>query len=193
MCDLAEPGGLLFQFNLNLGGAACCGFLLLAGAFAALILIIRQAARSNINRLSVNRPGTRPPLRFQQPRIVDDGFWLHDPRFLPGSVVRYRYRTGGQTRTGTHRIQPGPQGQFIYTGDQPEDIEILDVMPADAPTAGAVDDWDEPDEPTAPASSVPTALPADDGGDDSAPAGDSPPSDDASEPGSSGADFPAAY
>src|SRR5262249_10885872 len=128
------------------------------------------------------------PLHYQQPRIVEDGFWLHDPRILPGSMIRYRYQTGGQRRIGTHRINPGPKGQFIYTGDQPEDIEILDVMPAEITEDDAADEWGEPEAPASPPASIPSALPAgEDWPADSAPASDN------AEPGSSGGDFPAAY
>jgi hypothetical protein len=188
MCHLADAVGLPLAFEFQLGAAGCCIFVVMAGAVGALILIIRQVSRSNFDRLNTMRPGSRPPPRFQQPRIVEDGFWLHGPSIRPGSVVRYRYRTGGQMRTGTHRIDPGPKGQFVYTGVQPEDIEILDVMPAEVPTLDAVDDWDEPDAPAAPASTAPASAPADD---DFPP--DTAPASHGSEPGSSGADFPAAY
>jgi hypothetical protein len=188
MCNFADAGGLPFAFEFSLGTAGCCMFVVMAGAVGVLILIIRQVSRSNFDRLNMMRPGSRPPPRLQQPRIVEDGFWLHGPSIRPGSVVRYRYRTGGQMRTGTHRIDPGPKGQFVYTGVQPEDIEILDVMPAEVPTLDAVDDWDAPDTPAASASSTSASPRADDDFPPDAASGA-----DSAEQGSSGADFPAAY
>jgi hypothetical protein len=60
---------------------------------------------------------------------VADGFWLRSPGIRTGSKVRYRYRAGGATRTGEVLYEPGPEGIFIYTGEQPQDVEILDVRP----------------------------------------------------------------
>jgi hypothetical protein len=169
----------------RIAGLGCCALVFVVGAAAAIILIIRQTMG---NRLTAGRHQTRPPPRFQPPRAVADGFWLHDPHIAPGSLIRYRYWSGGQARTGTHRLQPGPTGQFIYTGDQPDDVEILEVMPAEVPTLEPVDDWDPPNRPGAPPSAARPEPPADD---------DFPPeaasATDAPGLSESGGDFPAAY
>jgi hypothetical protein len=67
--------------------------------------------------------------------VVNDGFWLDTARLAANTVIHYRYRSAGQTRTGSVSIQPGPQGQFIYTGDRPGEIEVLDVMPQESSDA----------------------------------------------------------
>jgi hypothetical protein len=169
----------------RIAGLGCCILVFVAGAAALIILIIRQTTGNKL----AGRPQTpQRPMRYQTPRVVDDGFWLHDPRIVPGSLIRYRYWSGGQARTGTHRVEPGPTGQFIYTGDQPDEVEILEVMPAEVPTLEPVDDWDSSDAPEAPPSSVPTASQVD----DDFPLEAAPPAN-APEPSESGGDFPAAY
>ncbi len=54
---------------------------------------------------------------------------MHGPTVPPGSTVRYRYRASGATRAGHVDYEPGPEGLFVYTGDRPEDVEILTVLP----------------------------------------------------------------
>jgi len=101
------------------------------GAIVMLVLILR-GQRSGGGSV----PG---PVGY---RVVDDGFWLPAARFSPGTSVRYRCRVGPHLRTGSFTVQHGPRGQFVYTGDRPEDIEILEVLPTEVPPD--TDTWDEP-------------------------------------------------
>jgi hypothetical protein len=157
----------------------------IGGAAVLIVLIVRQTMG---NRATAGRLQTRQPPRIRPTQVVADGFWLHDPRIIPGSRIRYRYWSGGRARTATHRVEPGPTGQFIYTGDQPDDVEILEVMPAEVPALEPVDDWDSPDTSGAPPSAArPEPVADDDFPQEPAPAADAP---DLSE---SGGDFPAAY
>jgi hypothetical protein len=64
-----------------------------------------------------------------------DGFWLELPGVAPGSQVRYRCRVGGEERSGSIDYEPGPQGQFVYTGGPPSAVEVIDIM---HPTAGTI-------------------------------------------------------
>jgi hypothetical protein len=123
------------------------GFLLVAfcmlsvfGGIVVVFIIIairRWSSMSQLQGLLEDRP-PRPPIR---PRIAADGFWLHSPGIRTGSNVRYRYRAGGTTRTGEVAYEPGPEGVFIYTGEQPDDIEILDIRPPQD-RGGASGDFD---------------------------------------------------
>jgi hypothetical protein len=169
----------------RIAGLGCCALVCVGGAAVMIILIVRQSMG---NRFTAGRLQTRQPPRFQRPRVVTDGFWLNDSRIVPGSLIRYRYWSGGRAQTGTHRVEPGPTGQFIYTGDQPDEVEILDVMPAEVPTLEPVDDWDSPDASGAPSSAARPEPPTDDDfPPEAAPTADAP---DRSE---SDGDFPAAY
>jgi hypothetical protein len=138
-----------------------CILSFIGGAVLILVLILKRAAKSS--RLPEDQAQRRPQLGGRTPprfntRVVHDGFWLHGPSIRYGSVVRYRYRAGGQWRTGTCPIEPGPQGQFIYTGVQPTDIIVDEVVPPT--TSGADFGSDEPaQQPSRPASEAPASEP----------------------------------
>jgi formylglycine-generating enzyme required for sulfatase activity len=136
------------------------------GVFLLVILVILKALGAR------PLPDREPPRRGPQPvrgapprlntRVVDDGFWLHGPFLHHGSIVHYRYRSGGQWRSGTSRFKPGPQGHFIYTGEHPTDIVIDEVVPPS--TSGGDFGGDEPaprpqtDAGEAPSSEPPTST-----------------------------------
>lgn len=59
-------------------------------------------------------------------RIADDGFTLVVPNAKTGQRVHYRYRAGGETKTGQATITGDPaDGVFVYTGDRPSAIVLL--------------------------------------------------------------------
>ncbi|HEY3965791.1 MAG TPA: SUMF1/EgtB/PvdO family nonheme iron enzyme [Planctomycetaceae bacterium] len=70
-----------------------------------------------------------PPRPRRASRIVDDGFWLEDPIYSPGSIVRYSCRVGHTPTSGEFTVGLGHQGHFVYTGGTPSDVQILDVSP----------------------------------------------------------------
>jgi hypothetical protein len=117
--------------------AAFCALSVFGGVVVVfIILAIRKWSRvSQLQRVLEDRP---PPPSVR-PRIVADGFWLRSPGIRTGSNVRYRYRTGGTTRTGEVAYEPGPEGIFIYTGEQPDDIEILEIRPPRDGSGGGMD------------------------------------------------------
>ena len=79
------------------------------------------------------RPVSRPVVHVER---VNDGFWLNLPAVPPGAQVHYRYLLQGQHRSGKMPYEPGPRGLFIYTGDRPQDVEVLEVInPDDIGTA----------------------------------------------------------
>ena len=76
------------------------------------------------------RPGSARTGPRRAPRIVADGFWLEDPAYAPGSLVRYSCKIDGTLTDGEFTVGPGHQGHFVYTGGTPSDIEIRDVVPS---------------------------------------------------------------
>ena len=84
-----------------------------------IILILRRVARN-----ASNMP--RRPVQIGI-RASPDGFWLSS--LEPGSVIYYQYWAGGVQRRGQIVFQPGNDGrQFVYTGMQPETVEIIRVV-----------------------------------------------------------------
>jgi formylglycine-generating enzyme required for sulfatase activity len=131
----------------ELGPGALCPLLFFGGFILIVIWNLRR--RVPLDRSPSRQPPRRPapPARGTRynTRVVHDGFWLEGSSLRHGSVVHYRYRTGGQWRTGTCPIQPGPQGHFIYTGEQPTDIVIEQVIPPESSGTGF--SWEEPGAP----------------------------------------------
>jgi hypothetical protein len=113
-----------------MGGAICLA-LTVAGILIAVVLAWRMLRAPVPRDLGI------------QPRSVEDGFWLDAPGLDSGSVVHYRCRVGGQTRTGSFTVEPGPRGQFIYTGARPSDIEILEVVSPPGIPIQREDRWTE--------------------------------------------------
>src|SRR5262249_12584153 len=102
--------------TVSLGPCSCLG---LAGAAVVFVVVLLRLAQR------VGAGGG--PAAF---RSVDDGFWLPPARYVPGTTIRYRCRVGPHLRTSHFTVGRGPRGQFIYTGERPEEIEILGVMPS---------------------------------------------------------------
>jgi formylglycine-generating enzyme required for sulfatase activity len=84
------------------------GLLCVGGPLALFFLVFRKRAG-----------GTRT-------RIADDGFTLVVPNAKAGQRVHYRYRAGGETKTGQATITGDPaDGVFVYTGERPSGIVLL--------------------------------------------------------------------
>ena len=112
---------------VSIGPCFCLG--LAAAAVVFIVVLLRLGQRIGA--------GGGPAFR-----IADDGFWLPPMRYVPGTTIRYRCRVGPHLRTGHFTVGRGPRGQFIYTGERPDEVEILGVMPSEQP---AVDTWDDDD------------------------------------------------
>jgi hypothetical protein len=55
---------------------------------------------------------------------VEDGFWMLMD-LAPGTTVHYVYRPhGGMDVNGQTSYQPGPQGQFVFTGARPQNVRV---------------------------------------------------------------------
>jgi formylglycine-generating enzyme required for sulfatase activity len=110
----------------DFGSWACFG-LVCVGLVGLAVLVIRMWSRPG--RFGDTDGAVRIPPESVRSRVGPDGFWLDDPNIPPGSVVRYRYRIDGEERSGQITYTPGTQGQFVYTGGQPTDVEVLEILP----------------------------------------------------------------
>ena len=58
-------------------------------------------------------------------RIVGDGFWMLLD-CAAGTLVTYTFLpAGGMECSGKVNYQPGPDGQFIYTGARPSKVRVV--------------------------------------------------------------------
>jgi sulfatase modifying factor 1 len=106
---------------------------------AAVIILIIYVVKNLATRGGLGTPGAVPPRSFGQNdvriREADDGFWLQLFGVAGGSQVRYRCRVGGVDQSGSVEYEPGAQGQFVYTGGRPTDVQILEIT---HPTGGII-------------------------------------------------------
>lgn len=104
---------VLFILRLLRGGAAKGPPAMPAravGTAAALADALQKGTRS----------GGRPSIR-----IVDDGFWMLLDCAV-GTQVTYTFiPAGGMECSGKVNYQPGPDGQFIYTGARPSKVRVM--------------------------------------------------------------------
>lgn len=91
------------------------------------IILVRFVARGQTRTspfTSPNHTPPPPPDLSQAIRKVADGFWIMSSHPV-GTPVHLRYSIGGEIIEQTLVYQPGPEGQFVYTGTAPEDISIV--------------------------------------------------------------------
>lgn len=72
-------------------------------------------------------PETEPeaPMSFQLPiRKTSDGFWIRG-KWPVGSHLKLRYVVAGATNEMDLIYQPGPEGQFVFTGTEPDSVSIV--------------------------------------------------------------------
>ena len=80
------------------------------------------------------QPWPQAPLRTGVPGMrihvepAADGFWIDPIGYPPGSVIHYRYLVYGAPQQSTAEVETGGR-QFIYTGDPPTDIVIMQITP----------------------------------------------------------------
>jgi hypothetical protein len=58
-------------------------------------------------------------------RIGDDGFWITGVNVPPGTPLHCRYVANGAEQDIQVTYEPGPDGQFIYTGQRPSNVTVL--------------------------------------------------------------------
>jgi hypothetical protein len=128
-----KPQGTFFDAVF---GFVCCIGLPLLVLGGAIYVIVKKAGR---NASVPTAPGggttakavadalSKPSLIRGMPkiRIADDGFWMLLD-VLQDSPIEYVFRPkGGMEARGTVNYQPGPQGQFVYTGVRPESVRVV--------------------------------------------------------------------
>jgi formylglycine-generating enzyme required for sulfatase activity len=130
-------------------GPFVCVLVALAIVVFIAVRVLRGLARPAWNAGTMLKPGfpvdgpARPPqgaVSSAGIRIAPDGFWMMLDDVALGSRVHYGFRLpgAGEEASGSVLYQPGPQGQFVYTGAAPQYARITQV---DAPGADAV--WDQ--------------------------------------------------
>jgi formylglycine-generating enzyme required for sulfatase activity len=62
-----------------------------------------------------------PPMRIN---VADDGFWILANGLAAGSVIFCRYETNGISQQMDVTYNPGPQGQFVFTGTRPSKVTV---------------------------------------------------------------------
>ncbi len=66
-----------------------------------------------------------------QPNAIEDGFWLSTDVYVLGTVIDYGCVLSGRTIRESVVVETQPR-QFVYTGDSPANIKILNATPPEA-------------------------------------------------------------
>ena len=111
--------------------SAVRGFLIFM-LFGGLALIVIGIVVSLIRRASAKAGGIvgGPPLPSRlsgQPlsvRVAEDGFWIMGAGVSAGTQIACRYIVDGNTMTKAVSFEPGPNGQFIFTGSRPSNVSV---------------------------------------------------------------------
>jgi hypothetical protein len=133
------------------------GWLALIALIAIALFIIRAIVHLFSGTLSAtsgsgsgDRGFTHMPGQPLRVRAADDGFWIVGEGIAAGTLLTCRYQVGGGAQQLDVRYEPGPQGQFVFTGSRPSNVSVA-MNPGAQPTSrtrGAADvDVDTSDEP----------------------------------------------
>jgi sulfatase modifying factor 1 len=114
------------------------GWLCLLVPLGLLVIVIRLAMRGR--RAPNPFVSTAPPAlpKSDPPPVIRktaDGFWVRS-RHPVGTPIHLLYWVGGESIEQTLFYQPGPDGQFIYTGTTPDKVTVSgtgDPTPAEIP------------------------------------------------------------
>lgn len=89
-----------------------------------IVVLIRAVSRSS----SSSPGGFASPVNGIGTQVGVDGFWIFSCPCDPGSILHYHFWANGVRRAGRVPYQPGADGrQFIYTGERPERVAIVQV------------------------------------------------------------------
>lgn len=110
------------------------------GCLMLVVMAIRKSRRPKAMR------GAPPGVTY---RRVKDGFWLVAPSPLHGSVLHYRANVVGRPVRAAIPIEPSAEGQFVYTGGAPVEVEAEQLVGMTAAQAYAAAMSAEPRRPPA--------------------------------------------
>jgi hypothetical protein len=99
---------------------------LLIGAGLALVALLAKVFMKPLRAISGGRANdfTYMPGQPLRVRLGDDGFWIHGDGLANGTMLACRYLLGDSPQTLAVRYEPGPEGQFIFTGSRPANVSV---------------------------------------------------------------------
>jgi hypothetical protein len=89
-----------------------------------IVLLVRFAARGQARSSPFTVPIQPRPDLSQAIRKVAGGFWIKSGH-PPGTPIHLKYTVAGEVIEQTLVYQPGPEGQFVYTGTEPDHISVV--------------------------------------------------------------------
>lgn len=126
---VSQPGSGVSFFGAIIKGLVC--LLIPVGVIFLIIWqTVKGANRKRSSDSFIPRPPTSPPLppgppRMQAPvRKAEDGFWI-DGDWPEGTPLTLRYVVAGVAMVQEVLYRPGNEGQFIYTGQEPDSISVV--------------------------------------------------------------------
>ena len=109
-----------------LGGLLC--LLVPVGLLVLFVRMISSHGKPSANPfVAPPMPETEPdaPMSFDLPiRKTSDGFWLRG-KWPVGSQLKLRYVVAGSLNEMDLIYQPGPDGQFVFTGSEPDSVTVV--------------------------------------------------------------------
>ncbi len=113
------------------GGSSFSGLLAIPiiGIFLAIVIAVIRAIAKSVGAASGMSSSGLPPTSSMsgQPlrvRVGEDGFWIVGDGVSAGTPISCRYTVNGNSQTKTVRYEPGPQGQFVFTGSRPSNVSV---------------------------------------------------------------------
>ena len=121
-------GGSFFSWLFRLAIPLFIGFMILRRVLSSFVSSQPKAPVSHGmtgTQAAAMLSSTPPPLahRFAF-NMTNDGFYITGPAEAVGSMLRYECMVAGRTIADEIAFTPGPQGQFIFTGQKPTSLRV---------------------------------------------------------------------
>ncbi len=110
------------------GGSSTLLWVILSGLGLLVFAVIRKLRGVTRGAITTTEPPAAPSRGDELVRFdpTADGFWLR-ARAERGSRIRWSCQAGGTPLEGVLEYEPGPRGQFVFTGQPPENIAAVIV------------------------------------------------------------------
>lgn len=112
-------------------GSLLSGLLCMLVPVGLLVLLVRMISghgKNTSNAFVAPTPREHepePPLSLTLPiRKTSDGFWIQG-QWPAGSHLKLRYVVAGSPNEMDLIYQPGPDGQFVFTGTEPDSVSVV--------------------------------------------------------------------